>query len=149
MKKLFFNNFSITCAYYLFSQRFLYLLKPKSNYLKWELIFYSRQILNWIALSFFKKRAFNVSSEAEKRGANKFLSNTRIWRLEVSSALSFLLRVSFLPVVSIFSPFSACFFFKLISTFFSVEHFFFSQIFHKIHQRTTVLESFLFCRVAR
>ena len=36
------NNFHISYVYYLFSQSFLYLLKPQSNHQRWEIIFLSR-----------------------------------------------------------------------------------------------------------
>ena len=60
----------------------MYLLKSKSNYRRWKIIFYCRWIFIGVAL-FLKTRAVNVLWEAEKRGTNKFLNSKRIQRLDV------------------------------------------------------------------
>ena len=88
-KPIFFKKFFLFYA-------FLYSLKAKSNYQRWQIIFcsrsWSKQILNAMIL-FLKTRAFNVSLEAEKRGTRKLLNSKKIRRLDTTGVRFFFLRV--------------------------------------------------------
>ena len=104
------DNVPISCVYYLFSQRFLYLLKSNS-YTEGEKLFSTVDKSSVGLHGFLKTPSFNVSQEGERRGIKAILNSKRLWRLEVSC-------------VQVFFCMCCCFsypFFNLLVNYFSLE----------------------------
>ena len=123
-EKLVQNNFHISYAYCLLSQRHLYLLRSKSNCRRWEIIFLSRQIPSAIAL-FLKTSAFQrfLMENREKKSKWTFLIAKEYVRHEISSIYVF----GFVYVFAVIFLLVFCnvFFFRWLSTPLFVRHFLF------------------------